>query len=65
MICESSGPVVVHSVLAAAIKHSHLLGDFLDLYMREQYRMFSPALSKKSWEDYVSDCRGRDREMPQ
>src|SRR6266851_3911419 len=38
MIYEGTGVVAVHAVLAASIKHSHLLGDFLDLVVREQYR---------------------------
>jgi hypothetical protein len=54
-----------HAVLAAAIKHSALLGDFLDLVVREQYRLFKPTLSRKLWDDYLDDCRGRDPEMPQ
>jgi len=65
MIYEGSGVVAVHAVLAAAIKHSHLLGDFLDLVVREQYHLFNPALSKRLWDDYLSDCRGRDPEMPE
>lgn len=55
MICEGSGVVTVHAVLAAAIKHSHLLGDFLDLVVREQYHLFNPALSNRLWDDYLSD----------
>ena len=65
MIYEGTGVVAVHAVLAAAIKHSLLLGDFLDLVVREQYHLFNPALSKRLWDDYLSDCRGRDPEMPQ
>jgi Putative inner membrane protein (DUF1819) len=65
VIYEAIGVVAVHAVLAAAIKHSHLLGDFLDLVVREQYQLFNPALSKRLWDDYLSDCRGRDPEMPE
>jgi len=57
--------VAVHAVLAAAIKHSHLLGDFLDLVVREQYHLFNPALSNRLWDDHLSDCRGRDPKMPE
>ena len=61
------GPSVVatHCCLSAAVKQSPLLGDFLDLMVREQYQVFSPALSNKLWEDYVDGCRGRDPEMPE
>jgi len=65
MIYEGTGLVTVHAVLAAAIKHSQLLGDFLDLIVREQYHIFSPTLSKRLWDNYLSDCRGRDPEMPE
>jgi hypothetical protein len=61
------GTVVVatHALLAAAIKHSVLLGDFLDLIVRQEYRRFSQALSKRLWRDYLEECRGRDPLMPQ
>ena len=65
MIHEGTGVVVVHAALASAIKHSILLGDFLDVVVREQYHIFNPALSNKLWDDYLSDCRGRDPEMPE
>jgi hypothetical protein len=65
MIYEGTGVLAVQAALAAAIKHSHLLGDFLDLVVREQYQLFNPALSKRLWDDYLSDCRGRDPEMPE
>jgi len=55
MICEATGVVAVHAALAAAIKHSLLLGDFLDLVVREQYHLFNPALSNRLWDDYLSD----------
>jgi hypothetical protein len=64
LIRDGNSTVATHAVLAAAIKHSPLLGDFLDLVVREQYRIFNPALSHKLWEDYLNDCRGRDPDMP-
>lgn len=64
LVRNGNGTVAIHAVLAAAIKHSPLLADFLDLVVREQFRSFSPKLSKAIWEDYLADCRGRDPEMP-
>ena len=64
LVRDGSGTVATHAVLAAAVKHSALLGDFLDLVMREQYRLFSPALSHRLWDQYLEGCRGRDPEMP-
>ena len=65
LVRDGSAAVATHACLAAAVKRSPLLGDFLDLVVREQYRVFSPSLSSKLWEDYVDDCRGRDPEMPE
>lgn len=64
LVRDGTGAVASHAVLAAAVKHSFLLGDFLDLVVREQYRLFHPTLSKQLWEDYLDDCRGRDPDMP-
>ena len=65
LVRDGPGVVATHACLAAAVKHSPLLGDFLDLVVREQYRVFTPALSNKQWADYIEDCRGRDTEMPE
>jgi bacteriophage exclusion system BrxA-like protein len=64
LVRDGSSTVSTHAVLAAAIKHSFLLGDFLDLVVREQYRIFNSTLSNNLWEDYLADCRGRDPDMP-
>jgi len=62
---DGSGTVATQACLAAAVKHSALLGDFLDLVVREQYTRYAKALSNTLWDDYLVDCRGRDPEMPQ
>ena len=64
LVRDGSGTVATHACLAAAVKHSALLGDFLDLVVREQYTCYAKALSAKLWETYIEDCRGRDPEMP-
>ena len=61
---DGTGTVAVHAVLASAVKHSPLLGDFLDLVVRDQFRMFNSKLSKAIWDDYLAGCRGRDGDMP-
>ncbi len=65
MVRDGTVVVATHAILAAAIKHSYLLGDFLDLVVRDQYRRFAEALTKKLWRDYLEDSRGRDPQMPQ
>src|SRR5258708_14531978 len=65
LVRNGSALVATHACLAAAVKHSFTLGDFLDLVVREQYRLFSPALSNKLWEEYIEGCHDRDPEMLQ
>ena len=65
LVRDGNGTVASHAVFVAAVKHSPLLGDFLEIVVGEQYRLFSPALSKKLFADYLEGCRERDPEMPQ
>ena len=64
LVRDGSGTVATHACLAAAVKHSTLLGDFLGLVVQEQYQCYAVALSHKLWEDYIVDCRRRDPDMP-
>ena len=65
IIRDGKGDVATHAVLAAAVKHSPLLGDFLDLVVREQYRLFAKTLANKLWDEYLDGCQERDPDMPQ
>ena len=64
MVRDGSTQVAIQAVFAAAIKHSTLLGDFLDLVVRDQFRMFRPDLPKKMWDQFLEQCRNRDPLMP-
>ncbi len=64
LVRDGSALVATHACLAAAVKRSFLLGDFMDLVLREQYRLFAPSLAPKLWDDFIEACRGRDPEMP-
>jgi hypothetical protein len=64
LVRDGSGTVATHACLAAAVKHSALLGDFLDLAVREQYKRYAVVLTNKLWADYIEDCRGREPDMP-
>ena len=64
LVRDGQGIVATHAVFAAAVKHSQLLGDFLEIVVADQYRLFSPALSPKLFTDYLEGCRVRDTEMP-
>jgi hypothetical protein len=65
LVRDGSTVVATQATLAAAVKHSALLGDFLDLVVREQYGRFADRLTYRMWEDYLDGCRGRDPDMPE
>ncbi len=64
LVRDAEGVVATQAVFAAAVKHSRLLGDFLEIVVGEQHRRFSAALTNKLWGDYVESCRERDPHMP-
>jgi len=65
LIKDSDSEVATHAVFAAAIKHSPLLGDYLDTVVRSQFKQFEEQLSYRLWEEYVQQCMQRDPSMPQ
>jgi hypothetical protein len=65
LVLDGSAVVATQAGLAAAVKHSALLGDFLDLVVRDQYRVFAKVLDDRLWDEYLDNCRGRDPDMPQ
>ena len=63
LVRDGSKPVATHAVFAAAVKYSPILGDFLDLVVRDLYRRFEPTLKPQHWERYLEHCRDRDPAM--
>ena len=64
LIRDGSTQEATHACLATVVKASPLVGDFLDLVVREAYRTFKTTLSLTLWADFIEDCRGRDPAMP-
>ncbi|MBI9018586.1 MAG: DUF1819 family protein, partial [Phycisphaerae bacterium] len=60
LIADGDSLVATHAVFAASIKHCVLLGDYLDLVVRDQFNQFEERLSKKVWDEYINHCRQRD-----
>jgi hypothetical protein len=65
LIRDGSVVEATHACLAAAVKTSFLLGDFLDLVVRDEYRTFKETLSLTLWANYIEDCRSRDPDVPE
>jgi hypothetical protein len=48
------------AIFATAIKHSRILGDYLDLVVRDQFRSLEDRLRPVLWEEFISSCKQRD-----
>ncbi|MBK6734347.1 MAG: DUF1819 family protein [bacterium] len=65
MVRDGSSEVARQAALAAAVKHSRLLGDFMDIVLREKRLLFAERLGPEAWPEFLAGCRGRDPEMPE
>jgi len=60
MICERESEVHLQLLLAAAVQHSALLGDFMrNVYARRQ-RQLEPTLARQDWPDFLAECAQHD-----
>ncbi len=64
MVRDGNKPLATQAAFASAVKQSRLLGDFMDITIREQRALFAGKLEHRLWNDYIAGCRGRDPEMP-
>lgn len=56
LICSRESEVATQLILAAAIKHSRLLGDFMRCVYAARQRKLDPALGATDWEDFLAEC---------
>ncbi|MDB6134353.1 MAG: hypothetical protein JWM59_2596 [Verrucomicrobiales bacterium] len=64
MVRDGSKPLATQALLAAAVKDSALLRDFLELVLREEHRLFRTHLSSGVWAPFLELCQSRDPAMP-
>ena len=64
MVRDGGRELATQAAFAGAIKHSRLLGDFMDITMREQRTLFAKEIKNRMWIDYMEGCHGRDPDMP-
>jgi hypothetical protein len=63
LVRDGSYTTATQATFAAAIKHSRLLGDYLDIVVRDHFERLEDYLGKNAWEEYLQGCRQRDPEM--
>ena len=64
MVRDGDRIQATQAVFAGAVKNSRLLGDFMDIMLREQRASFAKNLEYRMWNDYIAGCLGRDPDMP-
>lgn len=60
LVAESEREVTLQILLACAIRHSRLLGDYMRNVYRERLRRLEKTLDPKGWEDFLHECEHRD-----
>ena len=60
MMAERETEVLIQMLLAAAVKHSQLLGDFMLRVYADRQRRLEPALVASDWQDFLAECTHHD-----
>ena len=60
MMTERESEVVIQLLLAAAVKHSQLLGDFMLRVYADRQRRLELALAPIDWQDFLDECAHHD-----
>ena len=56
MIVKADSGLATQAVMAAAIKHSRLLGDFMNTVVREHWRTFQKSITITDWNHFMETC---------
>lgn len=56
IIINGSFETATQAILAASIKHNHLIGDFMDNVIRQHWQTFKKHISTKDWDDFLRTC---------
>jgi len=65
MIRDGDAILSTQANFAAAIKHCRLLGDYLDIVIREQFKKMENSLPLPLWDEFIVLCEQNDPLMEQ
>lgn len=60
MIAKRESEVATQLLLAAAVKHSQLLGDFMLRVYADRQRRLEPSIGPTDWQDFLAECAHHD-----
>jgi hypothetical protein len=56
LVYDGSSEITVQALLAASIKHSRLVGDFMDIVLRQHWQTFTKKISVNDWNNFLDTC---------
>ena len=65
MVRDGDATLSIQANFAAAIKHCRLLGDYLDIVIREQFKKMENTLPLPLWDEFIVLCEQNDPLMEQ
>jgi hypothetical protein len=65
LIRDGNKLVATHACLAATVKRSAIVADFLYLVVRDLFRQYEVKLTNRDWTDFIDDCRNRIPDLPE
>jgi phosphoenolpyruvate carboxylase len=56
LVYDGSSEVSSQALLAASIKHSRLVGDFMDIVLRQLWQTFTKKICVSDWNRFLETC---------
>ena len=63
LIVDGASETTSQALLAASIKHSRLVGDFMDTVLRQHWLTFTKKLTTSDWNHYLEQCTQLDPQV--
>ena len=60
MVRDGDSVLSSQALFVAAIKHCRILGDYLNLVVREQFNKLEDKLTPVLWDEFIISCKNRD-----
>ncbi len=60
MVVQGHAALATQAVMAAAIKHSHLIGDFMQSVVKAHWQTFQTSLFSSDWHYFMENCAQLD-----
>lgn len=60
IVRDGDAVLATQAIFAVTIKHCRILGDYLDLVVREQFRKLDDKLTPALWDEFLLSCKQRD-----